>query len=35
VAAMQHRLDLVGGRLDIASPSDGGTVVRATLPLSS
>jgi two-component system, NarL family, sensor histidine kinase UhpB len=35
VAAMQHRLDLVGGHLDIASPNDGGTVVRATLPLPS
>jgi two-component system sensor histidine kinase UhpB len=35
VAAMQHRLDLVGGRLDIVSPSHGGTVVRATLPLAS
>jgi PAS domain S-box-containing protein len=35
VAAMRHRLDLVGGRLDIVSPTKGGTVVRATLPLAS
>jgi signal transduction histidine kinase len=32
---MKHRLDLVGGRLHIASPNEGGTVVRATLPLPS